>query len=72
MQYDNADEDITLQGENSLTHRGNEVFVGTQSLHAALVLIVPSAQGLIISTAHDEPPTRVEQHTTHPVVMAHL
>ncbi len=55
-----------------LTKRGNKVFMGTQGLHAALVLIVPDTQGLVISTAHNKSPTRMEQHSTHPVIMTDL
>lgn len=55
-----------------LTQRGNKVFMGTQGLHAALVLIVPDTKGLVISTAHYKSPTRMEQHSTHPVIMAYL
>ncbi len=48
------------------------MFMGTQGLHAALVLIVPDTQGLVISTAHNKSPTRMEQHSTHPVIMTDL
>lgn len=55
-----------------LTKRGNKVFMGTQGLHAALVLVVPDPNGFIISTAHYESSSRMHQYTTHPVVMPHL
>lgn len=55
-----------------LTQRGNKVFMGTQGLHATLVLIVPDTKRLIISTAHDELSTRMEQHSTHPVIVTNL
>lgn len=55
-----------------LTQRGNKVFMGTQGLHAALVLIVPDTKGLVISTAHYESPAGMEQNSTHPVIMANL
>lgn len=55
-----------------LTKRGNKVFMGTQGLHAALVLVVPNPNGFVISTAHYESSSRVHQHTTHPVVVSHL
>lgn len=46
--------------------------MGTQGFHATLVFVVPDPQSLVISTAHDEPSTRVEEHPTHPVIMANL
>lgn len=46
--------------------------MGTQGLHAALVLIVPDTQGLVISTAHNKSPTRMEQQSTHPVIVTDL
>lgn len=46
--------------------------MGTQGFHAALVFVVPDPQSLVISTAHNELSTRVEEHTTHPVIMANL
>ena len=55
-----------------LTQRGNKVFMGTQGLHTALVLVVPDSQGFVISTAHDEPAARVHHNSPHPVVMADL
>lgn len=63
---------ISRQTSAWLTQRGNKVFMGTQGLHAALVLIVPDTQGLVISTAHNKSPTRMEQHSTHPVIMTDL
>ena len=55
-----------------LTQRGNKVFMGTQGLHTALVLVVPDSQGFVISAAHDEPAARMHHHSPHPVVMADL
>lgn len=55
-----------------LTQRGNKVFMGTQGLHAALVLVVPDAKGLVVSTAHYESPTGMEQNSAHPVIVADL
>lgn len=55
-----------------LTKRGNKVFVGTQGLHAAFVLVVPDPNGLVISTAYYESSSRVKQYPAHPVVMSHL
>ena len=55
-----------------LTQRGNKVFVGTQGLRAALVLVVPDPKGFVVSTAHYEPSSRMKQHPAHPVVMSHL
>lgn len=61
-----------MNTRGALTQRGNEVFVGTQGLHAALVLIVPDTEGFVIGTGHDEPPSWVKHHAAHPVVMADL
>lgn len=55
-----------------LTQRSNKVFVGTQGLHAALVLVVPDPKCFIIGTAHDEPSSWMKQYPAHPVVMSHL
>ena len=55
-----------------LTQRGNKVFMGTQGLHTALVLVVPDSQGFVISAAHDEPAARMHHDSPHPVVMADL
>lgn len=51
--------------------RGNKVFMGTQGLHAAFVLVVPDPKGFVISTAHYESSSRMNQYPTHPVVMTH-
>lgn len=48
------------------------MFVGTQGLHAAFVLVVPDPQGLVVGTAHYEPPSGMDQDPAHPVVMSHL
>lgn len=48
------------------------MLVGSQSLGATLVLVVPDAQRLVVSAAHNELATGVEHHATHPVVMANL
>lgn len=48
------------------------MLMGTQGLHAALVLVVPDPQGLVVSTAYDELAAWVEEHSTHPVIMPHL
>lgn len=58
--------------DSHLTQRGNKVFVGTQGLHAAFVLVVPDPKGFVISTAHYEPSSRMEQNPSHPVVMSNL
>ncbi len=66
---------VMMQNEfhrSCLTQRGNKVFVGTQGLHAAFVLVVPDPQGFVISTAHYESSSRMKQNPTHPVVMSHL
>lgn len=55
-----------------LTQRGNKMFMGTQGFHATLVFVVPDPQSLVISTAHNELSTRVEEQPTHPVIMANL
>lgn len=55
-----------------LTQRGNKMFMGTQGFHATLVFVVPDPQSLVISTAHNELSTRMEEHPTHPVIMANL
>ena len=46
------------------------MLVGTQGLHAALVLVVPDPQSLVVSTAYDELPAGVEHEAAHPVIMA--
>lgn len=48
------------------------MLMGTQGLHAALVLVVPDSQGLVVGTAYDELAAWVEEHSAHPVIMAHL
>lgn len=48
------------------------MFVGSQCLGAALVLVVPDAQRLVVSTAHNKLATGVEHDATHPVIMANL
>lgn len=48
------------------------MFMGTQGLHAAFVLVVPDPNGLVISTAYYESSSRVKQYPAHPVVMSHL
>lgn len=66
--------DVFFKSHSSprLTQRGNEVFVGTQRLHAAFVLVVPDPKGFIVGTAHYESPSGVNQHAAHPVVVSHL
>lgn len=63
---------VKFQNELYLTQRGNEVFMGTQGLHAAFVLVVPDPNGFVISTAHYESSSGVKQYSTHPVVMTNL
>lgn len=46
--------------------------MGTQGLHAALVLVVPDPKCFIIGTAYYEPSSWMKQYATHPVVMSHL
>lgn len=58
--------------EPCLTQRGNKVFMGTQGLHAAFVLVVPDPKGFVISTAHYESSSRMNQYPAHPVVMSNL
>jgi len=48
------------------------VFVGTQGLHAAFVLVVPDPNGFVIGAAHNESSSRMKQKPAHPVVMSHL
>lgn len=48
------------------------MFVGTQGLHATLVLVVPDPQSLVICTRHNELAARVEEDAPHPVVVANL
>lgn len=66
------DEFVSKQLPRLLTQRGYKVFVGSQCLGATLVLVVPDAQRLVVSAAHDELATRVEHDATHPVIMANL
>ena len=55
-----------------LTKRGYKMFVGIQGLHAALVLVVPDPQGLVVRAGHYEFASGVDKHPTHPVVMTDL
>lgn len=50
--------------------RGNKVFMGTQGLHAAFVLVVPDPKGFVVGTAHYESPPGMHQHPAHPVVVS--
>lgn len=50
--------------------RGNKVFMGTQGLHAAFVLVVPDPNGFVISAAHYESSSGMKQYPTHPIVMS--
>lgn len=54
-----------------LTKRSTKVLMSFKGLLAAFIACIPNPQALIVTGTHYKFTTRMEYHTTHPIVMAH-
>ena len=54
-----------------LTKRSTKVLMSFKGLLAAFIACIPNPQALIVTGTHYKFTTRMEYHTTHPIIMAH-
>lgn len=64
-------EQPAIRRKSILTKRSTKVLMSFKGLLAAFIACIPNPQALIVTGTHYKFTTRMEYHTTHPIVMAH-